>query len=101
MKKLYSLFCRRQSRSVDLTKWKFAKERLVPEVWPECTPSFKINKKNEIFTISSCFIRDIEEHLANLGYKIPMMNFSVPKTERKAPRAGIFNKFSPPAIFRN
>jgi hypothetical protein len=82
--------------------WKEAKNRLTPEAWPEITPSFKINKNDKIFTIGSCFARNIEEHLEELGYNIPMTSFAVPKHEMGPTRRpnGILNKFSPACIFQ-
>jgi len=78
--------------------WKDAKNRLIPEAWPEYTPSFKIDKSDKIFTIGSCFARNIEEHLLRLGYDVPMMSFSVPKSEWLYRPNGILNKYSPPSI---
>lgn len=98
--KIYLLITGSQLKGANIAIWRFDKKRLIPELWPACVPSFKINKSDEILEIGSCFVRDIEERLADLGYNIPMMNLSVPKTERKASRAGIFNIFSPAGIYQ-
>jgi hypothetical protein len=90
------------TKTDDYSAWSGAKNRLIPEVWPEFFPSFKIDKNDKIFTIGSCFARNIEDYLANLGYNIPMKSFFVPKEEcpnLKRPN-GILNKFSPTAIFQ-
>jgi len=82
------------------SNWKQARERLVDEVWPVITPSFELKPGGEIFTIGSCFARNIEEHLQRLGFEIPMLKFRVPAEEWPARANGILNKYTPPAIFQ-
>lgn len=85
-----------------ISSWGSVINRLKPEAWPEFTPSFKLMKGDKIFTIGSCFARNIEDILASLGFDIPMRSFSVPKEERAhiiRPN-GILNKYTPPAIFQ-
>ena len=43
---------------------------------------FKIEKKSEIFTIGSCFAREIEEKLHIAGMKIINMDYSLPEKYR-------------------
>ena len=80
--------------------WKHARERLLDEVWPVITPSFELPPGGKIFTIGSCFARNIEEHLQRLGFEIPMLKFRVPAEEWPARANGILNKYTPPAIFQ-
>ncbi len=80
--------------------WKHARERLLEEVWPVITPSFELPPGGKIFTIGSCFARNIEEHLQRLGFEIPMLKFQVPAEEWGARANGILNKYTPPAIFQ-
>lgn len=89
-------------KSHEFSTWGGAKNRLLSEVWPEYTPTFKIVKSDKIFTIGSCFARNIEDYLVELGYHLPMKLFSVPKVECPNLRRpnGILNKFSPTAIFQ-
>ncbi len=61
--------------------WKKAKDRLIDEVWPILTPSFQLRPRTKVFTIGSCFARNIEEHLHRLGFRIPMLDFRVPQEE--------------------
>jgi len=55
-----------------------ARERLVPEAWPTIEPSFQIPRGGSIFTIGSCFARNIEEHLARLGFEVPTLAYHGP-----------------------
>jgi tetratricopeptide (TPR) repeat protein len=80
--------------------WKKARDRMIDEVWPETTPSFQIHSGAKIFTIGSCFARNIEEHLYRLGFKIPTLEFRVPREEWAARANGILNKYTPAAIFQ-
>lgn len=48
-----------------------------------------------VFTIGSCFARNIEEHLGVLGLDVPTSAFSVPKTEWKHRPNGLLNEYTP------
>ena len=79
--------------------WSRSKARLNPEVWPALKPSFQFAPGATIFTIGSCFARNVEDHLRRLGYAIPTLDLVVPETEWGGRRAnGILNKFTPPSI---
>jgi hypothetical protein len=49
--------------------------RVEPECWPVITPRFKISRNSRVFTIGSCFARNIEYHLAQLGLDVPVHRF--------------------------
>jgi GSCFA family len=78
--------------------------RLEPVYEPALAPRFRLKPGSRIFTIGSCFARNIEEHLAPLGFDIPMLAFGVPETEWPirpfARRAGILNKYTPPSMLQ-
>lgn len=80
--------------------WRKATDRIINQVWPEITPSFQIHPGAKIFTIGSCFARNIEEHLYRLGFRIPTLDFRVPREEWAARANGILNKYTPAAIFQ-
>ena len=80
--------------------WKAAKDRMLDEVWPALAPSFQLSPGAKIFTIGSCFARNIEQHLQRLGFKIPTLDFIVPRDEWKGPPNCFLNKYTPPAIFQ-
>lgn len=87
---------RKQTRS----QWDKARDRLIDGCWPEIQPGFSLDRGARIFTIGSCFARNIEEHLARLGFDIPMLRVSVPPVEWRARPNGILNKFTPPSIYQ-
>jgi hypothetical protein len=67
-------------------------------LFPEFKPSFKIESGASIFTIGSCFARNIEEVLEPLNFKLPTMAFSVPKSEWRARPNGLLNEYNPGTI---
>lgn len=62
-------------------------------IFPAVSPRFRISKGAQIFTIGSCFARNIEEKVA--GFKLPTMAFSVPKSEWPARPNGMLNEYTP------
>jgi GSCFA family len=78
--------------------------RLEPFYRPALSPRFRLKPRSSIFTIGSCFARNIEEHLAPLGFDVPMAAFGVPEQEWPARpfarRAGILNKYTPPSMLQ-
>ncbi len=67
-------------------------------LFPEFKPSFKLEPGAAIFTIGSCFARNIEEALLPLGFKLPTASFSVPKSEWPARPNGLLNEYNPGTI---
>lgn len=79
--------------------WSDAERRLAPQVWPAITPSFAVPAGGTIFTIGSCFARNIEEHVVRLGFRVPALSFAVPEAERYGSRENaVLNKYTPAAI---
>jgi hypothetical protein len=74
--------------------------RLEPTYSPNLTPRFRIEQGAKIFTIGSCFARTIERWLLARGFRIPMLDFAVPKTEWSARSNGILNKYTPPNMLQ-
>lgn len=68
--------------------------RLEPYCTPKFKPSFKLVPAEQVFTIGSCFARNIERHLRRLGYKTPTNDY-VPKELIGLPLDGFMNKFTP------
>lgn len=89
-----------RSRQNSGAKWPSRPDsaRLEPICSPLSTGSFTLEKGETIFTIGSCFARNIEDNLQNRGYKVPSLSFSVPKEELWSSTnqvAGILNKYTP------
>lgn len=73
--------------------------RLEPECWPVLNPSFQFEPGQKIFTIGSCFARNIESHLSELGYNIPMLSLS--EVNENGEFANQFlNKYTTPSIYQ-
>ena len=75
--------------------------RLEPECWPLLKPRFQFEPGCSVFTIGSCFARNIEAHLARAGFDVPVVSFleqhraELGKTGRE-----ILNKYTPPSIYQ-
>ncbi len=52
--------------------------RLSPLAQPQVTPSFRLDKNDLIFTIGSCFARNIEKQLAIEGFNVAATKFEPP-----------------------
>lgn len=89
-------------RKNPLAIWQNAKERLSPLAWPLIEPTFTFSAEAIVYTIGSCFARNIEEHLDLLGCTIPTLAFAVPRDEWKGLREnGILNKYTPSSIYQD
>jgi tetratricopeptide (TPR) repeat protein len=49
--------------------------RLDPFCQPALAPTFKIGREDLVFTIGSCFARNIEEHLISAGFDVAVQRF--------------------------
>jgi len=67
-------------------------------LFPEFNPSFNIEPGAAIFTIGSCFARNIEEALQPLGFELPTSAFSSPKSEWPGRANGLLNEYNPGTI---
>ena len=67
----------------DHSRWpltaKAQADRLTPFAQPHFQPSFGINKHESIFTIGSCFARNIEKQLLVEGYNVALPRFAPPE----------------------
>jgi tetratricopeptide (TPR) repeat protein len=57
-------------------------QRLTPTARPRFTPSFVIDRDQKIFTIGSCFARNIERQLIAEGCNVAAAQFDIPAAER-------------------
>ena len=79
-------------------RWRTIADQFAAEVWPDISPTFKVNSGDTVFTIGSCFARNIENHLASLGCRVPMMGFQLPASEWDGPPRSAMNRYHPPAF---
>lgn len=54
-----------------------SENRLTPVAHPSFHPSFTFNRADKIFTVGSCFARNIEAHLHSLGFDLPALAFTI------------------------
>jgi len=70
------------------------KRRLFPTPVPVISPTFKLKRSDAIYTIGSCFARNIEEELAAHGMHLPTLEaVSKPEDEATGRPNGMLNKF--------
>lgn len=91
-----------RSRKNPQAKWphRHSANRLEPECWPGLNPSFKFESGDKIFTIGSCFARNIERHLVGAGFNIPTRKFLAEAGFDADTGAEMLNKYTPPSIFQ-
>ena len=89
---------RRNLKEAPNARWPAIASEFSGWVWPKVTPSFRLKSDDTIFTIGSCFARNVEEHLARLGCRVPMLDLYLPPHEWRGAPNSAMNKFSPPAF---
>jgi hypothetical protein len=67
-------------------------------LFPFIEPKFQIDPARSVFTIGSCFARNIEEKLS--GITLPTRSFRVPKSEWPARPNGLLNEYNPGTMFQ-
>jgi len=75
-----------------------ASGRLAPLATPALSPSFTLPPACSVFTIGSCFARNIEIALRDRGLRIPTLDLQFPPHELMKGtglRTGILNKYTP------
>ncbi len=63
-------------------------------VFPTLNPSFCIPTDGTVFTIGSCFARNIEEALLKIGVNVPSAQYQVPPTEASGRSNAILNQYN-------
>ncbi len=77
-----------------------ASDRVRPAVWPNVVSEFPVASGSSIFTIGSCFARNIEDNLDTLGYRLPTLDFIVPQEEQPGRSTNLLNKYTPASIYQ-
>jgi tetratricopeptide (TPR) repeat protein len=88
----------RRHKASSRSRWRDVAEELGGELWPKLEPSFRLRPGEIVFTIGSCFARNIEANLEALGCRVPMLGFRLPAEEFDGPPNAAMNKFHPPAF---
>lgn len=78
-----------------------SQNRLEPECWPALNPGFNLASGSRVFTIGSCFARNVEQHLASLGFDVPARRFlNEAIAGGRSEGDEILNKYTPPSIYQ-
>jgi tetratricopeptide (TPR) repeat protein len=79
-------------------RWRGA-DRLKGVAQVEFDPSFALEPGEAVMTIGSCFARNIEARLGELGFRIPARELSLPAEERASDTENdLLNKYTPHSI---
>ncbi|HEY5411845.1 MAG TPA: GSCFA domain-containing protein [Caulobacteraceae bacterium] len=89
---------RRNKAKLPQARWANVADAFSGDVFPALQPSFRIRPDETVFTIGSCFARNIEQHLADVGCRVPMLELHLPADEWNGGANGAMNKFHPPAF---
>ena len=89
---------RKNKRRSEVSRWANVAADFSGEVWPEIQPSFRIGPGETVFTIGSCFARNIERFLVDAGCRVPMQELHLPSEEWHGGANSAMNKFHPPAF---
>jgi tetratricopeptide (TPR) repeat protein len=88
------------NRRSPVSKWPMDPQsqagRLVPLAKPRFDPTFKIRRDELVFTVGSCFARNIEKQLAIEGFDFAARHFQIPESESDflSPEvSGLLNKY--------
>ena len=73
-------------------------ERLTPVAQPAFASDYVLSVDESVFTIGSCFARNIEEVLSDIGLNVVTGKYSVPAEEWEGRANGILNKYHPFAM---
>ncbi len=78
--------------------WTVARRRLRRGVViPAHQPGFRLQTSDTIFTMGSCFARNIEKYLVKFGCRVPPYDFALPEAERLSPTPNhALTLFTPP-----
>lgn len=64
-------------------------------IFPAHEPSFSISKDQSVFTIGSCFARNVEEALLAQGISVPTAHFEAPQDEAPGRANRVLNQYNP------
>jgi len=64
-------------------------------IFPDIVPSFRISQTSSVFTIGSCFARNVEESLQGFGISVPTAEFTGNPDEAPGRSNRILNQYNP------
>ena len=69
-------------------------------LFPKLRPKFSIDLPSKVFTIGSCFARNIEEALLEYDIDMPTRKFAAPASEWPGRPNGLLNEYNPGSILQ-
>ncbi|GGX70636.1 hypothetical protein GCM10007385_44620 [Tateyamaria omphalii] len=69
-------------------------------IYPNISPGFAISAGERVFTIGSCFARNVEEALAENGMDLPTLAFTAPQDEAPGRANRILNQYNPATMLQ-
>lgn len=63
-------------------------------IFPPIDPPFKLKQGGKIFTIGSCFAREVESVLLDCGFDVPSAEFEIPPSELPFPGPHLLNEYN-------
>jgi len=69
-------------------------------VYPTITPGFALSPGSTIFTIGSCFARNVEKVLEEVGLDVPTRSFSAPNEEAPGEPNRVLNQYNPATMLQ-
>lgn len=69
-------------------------------IWPAVQPGFRMAPKQTVFTIGSCFARNVEEELVRKGLNVPTQAFSAPHEEAPGRPNRVLNQYNPATMLQ-
>jgi len=70
-------------------------------IFPHISPKFSINIPSKVFTMGSCFARNIEDALDDYDINLPTKSFKVLEEESLTRPNGILNQYNPGTMYQN
>lgn len=65
------------------------------QFFPAVTPTFQIRQSDQVFTIGSCFARNVEEELLARGIQVPTAHYAAPQEEAPGRPNRVLNQYNP------
>lgn len=72
--------------------------RMYPFARPECQPTFSIEPNSRVFTIGSCFARNIEKYLEQFGFQVPTLKMREAEGLWHSTGDNVLNKYTPQSM---
>lgn len=64
-------------------------------IFPRVTPGFNLSPGDSVFTIGSCFARNVEKALLQSGLTVPTAHFTAPQEEAPGQPNRVLNQYNP------